>query len=171
MVIWLIGISGSGKTTLGNKLKEYFDNLDKKSFVIDGNFVRGFFESDLGYSREDRVANIKRIILAAHILSQNDIIAITCCISPFEFLREFARKKIKDYNEIYLKRNLEVCQRNDVIKMYQNNVGKTEIVGIDLRFEEPKNSDLIIDIDKESVEESSKKIINYLKNKYPKQFK
>ncbi len=171
MVIWLLGISGSGKTTLGNKLKEHFDNLGKKSFVIDGNIIREFFESDLGFSKEDRAMNIKRIILASHILSESGIIAITCCISPFEFLREFARKKIKDYNEIYLKRNLETCKKNDVIKMYQNNVGKTEIVGIDLKFQEPKNSDLIIDTDKETVEESSKKIIDYLENKYPKQFK
>ena len=171
MVIWLIGISGAGKTTLGNKLKEYFDSLNKDAFVIDGNFVREFFDDDLGFSKEDRIANIKRIILAAHILSQNNIITIVCNISPFEPLREFMRKKVRDYNEIYLKRDLEICQKDDVKKIYQNNIGKTEIVGMDLKFDQPKNSDLIIDTGKESAEESFKKIINYLKNKYPKQLK
>lgn len=170
MVIWLIGISGAGKTTLGNKLKEYFDGLRKKSFIVDSHFIREFFENDLKYSKEDRVANVKRVILAANILNENGIIAIICNISPFEFLREFARRKIKDYNEIYLKKDLEICKKDDVQKMYQNNIGKTEIVGIDLKFDQPRNSDLIIDTGKENVEESSKKIINYLKNKYPKQF-
>ena len=58
MVIWLIGISGAGKTTLGNMLQEYLKERNKKSFVIDGNIVRDFFENDLGYSREDRMANL-----------------------------------------------------------------------------------------------------------------
>lgn len=164
MVIWLMGLSGAGKTTLGNKLKEYLDNLNKKSFIIEGGLVRAFF-NDLGYSKEDRIANVKRTILSAYTVSQNGIIAIVCNISPFEELRGFARKKIKDYNEIWLKRDLELCKK--VKKMYQNNIGETEIIGIDLNFDKPKNSDLIINTGEESVEESFKKIIDYLKNKYP----
>jgi len=170
MVIWLIGLSGSGKTTLGNKLKEHCDRLGQKSFIIDGNLVRDFFDNDLGYSKEDRVANIKRIMLSAHTLSQNGIIVIVCNISPFEELREFARKKIKDYTEIYLKRDVEACMRNDVIKMYQGNIGKTEIVGIDLGFDEPKNSDLTVHTGEETVEESFQKIVNYLTNRYQMEF-
>src|SRR3990170_7012687 len=101
MVIWFIGISGAGKTTLGKKLQQYFDDARKKSFLIDGNLARSFFDNDLGYSKKDRVANIKRITFAAHVLGQSDVITIVCCISPFESLRELARKRIKDYNEIY----------------------------------------------------------------------
>jgi len=59
MVIWLIGISGAGKTTLGNKLKQYYDNKNIKSFIIDGDLVRDFYNNDLGYTKEDRIANIK----------------------------------------------------------------------------------------------------------------
>ena len=77
MVIWLIGISGSGKTTLGNRLKQYLGSLNKKSYLIDGDVIREFFDRDLGYSREDRRQNIKRIALAAYVLSKNGIITNT----------------------------------------------------------------------------------------------
>ena len=171
MVIWLIGISGSGKSTLGTQLKEYFNHLNKKFYLIDGDSIRNFFDNDLGYSRQDRMANIKRIILSAHLLSQNDIITIVCNISPFEELRKFARKKIKDYNEIFLNKDFEKSQREDVKNMYKSSTGKTDIVGIDIGFDKPQNSDLTIDVDKESIEESLGKIIKHLKNKYPEEFK
>ncbi|MFC1918924.1 adenylyl-sulfate kinase [Chloroflexota bacterium] len=170
MVIWLIGISGSGKTTLGNKLKEYLDKLNKKSFLIDGDVVRSFFDNDLGYSREERVANIKRILLATHVLSESGTIAIVCNIHPFEELRAFARMKIKGYNEIYLKKDLNTSKRNDVKAMYQDNIGKTEIVGIDLKFDEPKDSDLIVDTSSDNEDESFARILRFLNNKYPEEF-
>lgn len=170
MIIWLIGISGSGKTTLGNRLKTYLNSSSKHSFVIDGDFVRDFFDNDLGYSVDERKANIKRIILAAYVLSQNDIITIVCNIHPFEELRQFARRKIKGYNEIYLKRNISQTQKEDAKKMYQQNLGKTEIVGIDFDFEEPQHPDLVIDTGAMTEEESFAKLFGYLKAKYPEVF-
>ncbi len=167
MVIWLIGISGAGKTTLGNRLKEYLDRSGKKSFIIDGDVVRDFFENDLGYTIEERVANIKRIMLAAQVLSLNGIVTVVCNISPFESLREFARRKIKDYNEIYLKRDLELSRKNDVKGMYGAHSGKTEIIGIDLKFDEPMHSDLVLNTGHESIDESLLKLISYLKTRYP----
>ncbi len=166
MVVWLIGISGSGKSTLGIKLHEYFCHLDKKSHIIDGDSIRDFFDNDLGYSRQDRMTNIKRIILSAHLLSQNGVITIVCNISPFEELRQFARKKIKNYNEIFLNKDFEKSQTEDVKNMYKDNAGKTDIIGKEIQFDIPQNSDLIINVDNESVEESLERIIKYLK-KYP----
>ena len=170
MVIWFIGISGAGKTTLGIKLKEHLDRMGRKSCMIDGNLVRDFFDNDLGFSREDRFANIKRIMLAAYTLSQNDIITIVCNISPFQELRDFARMKIADYNEIYLNKDLATSQEDDFKGIYKNNIGKTEIVGMDLNFDEPKESDLTVDTGGESVEESFQKILAYLTQKYPEVF-
>ncbi len=170
MVLWLIGISGSGKSTLGVEIKKYLNCLNKKSYIIDGDLIRDFFDNDLGYSRQDRVANIKRIILAAHLLSQNDVITIVCNISPFEELRQFARKKIKNYNEIFLNKDFEKSQIEDVKNMYKDNAGKTDIIGKDIQFDIPRNSDLIIDVDKESVKESLGRIIKYLKE-YQEVFK
>lgn len=165
MVIWLLGISGSGKTTLGNKLKQYYDNKNIKSFIIDGDLVRDFYNNDLGYTKEDRIANIKRIMLSAYVLEQNGIIPIICNISPFEHLRVFARDKFDFYNEIYLFKDLKKAQQNDVKGIYRDNLNKTSIVGIDLNFEEPKNYDVKIDVDKESVNDSLEKIIFYLEDR------
>jgi len=164
MVIWLIGISGAGKTTLGNKVHQYFIKNDLNSFVIDGDIVRTFYDNDLGFSIEDRVSNIKRIMLSTYVLEKNNIIPIVCNISPFEELRDFARIKFDSYHEIYLHKNLDIAKENDVKGIYRDNLKKTALVGVDMKFEEPKNSNLIIKVDMESEEESLNKIIKYIKN-------
>ncbi|MCH7501542.1 MAG: adenylyl-sulfate kinase, partial [Nitrospinae bacterium] len=148
----------------------YCDQLNKKSWIIDGDSIRDFFDNDLGFERDDRVQNIKRILLAAHVLSENGVIAIVCNISPFEELRRFARRKLKNYQQIYLKKNLESSRREDVKDMYRNHVGKTPVVGMDLQFDEPQNSDLVLDIENETVEESFHKIKTHLQQKFPEYF-
>ena len=171
MVIWLLGISGSGKSTLGGKLRDFFKHANKNTFLIDGDVVRKFYESELGYSREERRENIQRIIFATSALSESGVLTIVCNISPFEDMRAFARRKIKDYNEIYLKKNLETSIKTDVKKMYEKNLGHTPIVGIDIKFDEPINCDLVIDIKNKSVDDSFNKVMEYLQAKYPEQFK
>jgi len=165
MVVWLIGISGAGKTTLGNKVKNYYDNKKISSFILDGDLVRDFYDNDLGFSKDDRVANIKRILLSAYVLEKNGVIPIVCNISPFEFLRDFARDKFDDYHEIYLKKDLNVAKSNDVKNIYKEHITKTDIVGLDLKFEEPKNSDLVLEVDEEDANDSFRKIKKYLEGK------
>lgn len=167
MVIWLMGISGSGKSTLGKMIKDKLDKAGKHSYILDGDEVRQFYDNDLGYEKKDRVENIKRIMLSAHTLSKSGTFAIVCNIHPFKELREFARRKIDNYNEVYLRRHIDNCRNNDVKSMYRENHGKTQIVGIDLKFDEPDNSDLVIDTDNESAEQSFEKIVGFLNNKYP----
>lgn len=162
MVIWLIGISGAGKTTLGNKIHKYFIKKKKKSFIIDGDIVREFYNNDLGYGIDDRIANIKRIMLSVYVLEKNNIIPIVCNISPFEELRDFARHKFSSYHEIYLHKKLNFAKKNDIKGVYKNNLNKTALVGVDLNFDEPKKSNLTINVDTESEEESYMKIINYI---------
>lgn len=160
MVIWLLGISGAGKTTLGNKLKKYYNNKNIKSFIIDGDLVRDFYDNDLGYSIEERKSNIKRIMLSAYLLEKNNIIPIVCNISPFQSLRDFAKQKFDDYHEIYLKREIKtISNKNDVYD-------STNVVGVDLDFDEPLNANLIIYTSKQNVEDSLSEIINYLGYKH-----
>ncbi len=166
MVFWLLGISGAGKTTLGIKLKELFEESGKDVFLIDGDFVRDFFDNDLGYSKEDRAAVTKRMIFAAYSLSKNNIVTIVCNITPFEELRQFARKKLNGYNQIYLKRDTKTCKENDVKNMYKLNNGKTEIVGIDLQFDTPINNDLMLDTDAQEIDESLAAIKEFIQKKY-----
>ena len=131
MIIWLIGISGAGKTTIGRKLESHFNELGIKNYLLDGDEVRDLFDRDLGYSDAEREANIKRIILGAYLLDRNDILGIICNISPLEHLRQLARKKIAGYNEIYLKKDLHVSMKTDIKGIYRENIGRTQIVGID----------------------------------------
>ena len=165
MVIWLLGISGSGKSTLGNKIKEYFDKQGRQSFILDGDIVRNFYDNDLGYSIEERRQNIKRILLAAYVLEKNKIVTIVCNISPFEDLREFARNKFNDYVQIYLKKEIQFAQQDDVKNVYKDNLSKTPIVGIDLVFDEPTLNELVLSVDVECVDTSFSKIVSYLTEK------
>ncbi|MBT3872710.1 MAG: adenylyl-sulfate kinase [Flavobacteriaceae bacterium] len=165
MVIWFLGISGSGKSTLGNKLKGHFDKNNIRSFLLDGDIVRDFFDNDLGYSLEERKQNIKRILLTAYALEKNGIIPIVCNISPFESLRYFAREKFQNYVQIYLHKEIKEAQKNDVKNIYKDNLNITPIVGLDLDFEKPLHNELVIDVDKETEDESFYKILTYLENK------
>ncbi len=140
MLIWLLGISGSGKTTIAQELKKHFDKTGIKSFIIDGDIVRDFYDNDLGYSKEDRVANIKRIMLSAYLLEKNGIIPIVANISPFEFLRDFARKKFDNYLEVYLKRDIQNIINKDFVYKESKNV-----VGVDMVFDEPTKPSLTLD--------------------------
>jgi len=156
MVIWLLGISGSGKTTLAKELKRQFDKENKKSYIIDGDLIRDFFDRDLGYSKEERIANIKRVLISAKVLEDNGIIPIVANISPFQFLRDFARSKFKNYIEIYLKRDIKNITNKDFV------YNDTNVVGVDMEFDEPTNPDLIIDTSKKNIDESLRDILKVI---------
>ncbi len=171
MILWLIGISGAGKTTIGKKLETHFKELNKKCYLLDGDEVRDLFDRDLGYTDAEREANIKRIILGAYLLDRNDIIGIICNISPLEHLRQLARRKIGGYNEIYLKKDLNTSVKNDVKGMYQKNMGRTQIVGIDTVFDTPLSPDLVLEVDKMSVEQTYQAVLDYVADKYGKEYR
>lgn len=168
MVLWLIGISGAGKTTIGRKLEEHFKEQGRHCYLIDGDAVRTFFENDLGYSTKAREMNIKRIIFGAHLLDANNVLTIVCNISPFERLREFARRKVSGYVEIYLKKQLEISMKNDVKGVYREAKGQTDLIGIDIKFEEPLHSDLVLEVDKQTEAETFDAVIKYLEKVWSK---
>jgi adenylylsulfate kinase len=162
MVLWLLGISGAGKTTIGRRLHEWLEEQHIQNYLLDGDEVRSLFDNDLGYERTEREANIKRMIMAAYVLDRCDICTIVCCIAPFEHLRALARRKIKGYHEIYLKRDLEDSKQSDVKGVYGNHENKGQLIGIDIAFDEPTNPDLILDTGVLSVEETYRKVQEYI---------
>ena len=163
MILWLMGISGAGKTTIGRRLKQYLDQEQIKNYLLDGDEVRDLFDRDLGYSDQEREANIKRIILGAYLLDKNDIVGIVCNISPLEHLRALARRKISGYHGIYLKKDLRTSMERDVKGVYQANMGKTQLVGIDVAFEEPQHPDLVLEVDRMSEDETYQAVLDYWK--------
>lgn len=148
MIIWLMGISGAGKTTLGEALAAELRVQGERVLVIDGDLVRDFFDRDLGYSRAEREANIKRILLAAHCAGETGAIVIVCNIFPFASLRALARRKLHDYHLVWLRRSHAAAASADVKGIYAAANGR-HVVGGDIPFEEPDDADLVIDTDEE----------------------
>jgi adenylylsulfate kinase-like enzyme len=166
VVIWLLGISGAGKTTIGTQLAQKLQEDDSiKTFLIDGDIVRTLFNNDLGFSEEDRKANIKRIVLAAYVLEKADVIPIVCNISPFQKLRNLCRQKFDNYIEIYLSKDLSNAMKQDVKGVYRNNLQRTSLVGLDMKFDDPIYCDLKVEIDKETPEDSFKKVLGFIRGR------
>lgn len=164
-VIWLTGISGSGKTTIGTRLVEYFKQSNKKVVFLDGDQVRTFFEGDLGYTKEDRVLNVKRIAFAAHLLAENGVHVIVSNIAPYFEVRDFIRTKLGDkYIQIFLDADLKTVRKRDVKGLYANFLNNKidNLIGEDDKYETPRNPSLIIKTGNESVEISVHKILSFL---------
>jgi len=148
-VIWFTGLSGSGKTTLAS-------NLEKELFfrryfcqVLDGDNIRSGINNNLGFSKEDRLENIRRIAEVSKLLLNTGMITICSFISPTEEIREMARNIIgeNDFIEIYLSPPLEVCEQRDTKGLYKKaRAGEIkDFTGISSPFEAPKHPDLEID--------------------------
>jgi len=157
LVIWFTGLSGSGKSTLANVLQNHLFNENKQVYVLDGDNIRSGLNSDLDFSENGRIENIRRISEVAKLLSQAGFIVITAFISPFESDREKAKQIIGScFREVYIKASIETCESRDVKGLYKKarNGEIKNFTGLDSPFEEPKSPDLIINTSETSVEES-----------------
>ena len=164
-VVWFTGISGSGKTTLANLLHKSLKERNVKTEILDGDIVRDFFENDLGYSREERIMNIKRITFAAMLLEKNGVNVIVANMAPFYEARDFIRRKFNGhYFQIYLKASIDKAMSRDTKGMYKKaqDSGDTNVIGVDDAYEVPRNPDLVIDTDNETIAESLAKTVRLL---------
>ena len=169
IVIWFTGLSGSGKSTLAHVLEEKLFNKGCSTYVLDGDNVRYGLNSNLDFSDKDRKENIRRIGEVSKLMLEAGIIVMTAFISPFKEDRSEVRKLMPkgDFIEIYCKASLEVCEKRDVKGLYKRaRAGEIKnYTGIDSPYEIPENPELIIDTDKESLEESVSNIYSFLKSK------
>src|SRR5213080_1448552 len=158
--IWFTGLSGSGKSTLSEVIEQHMKALGRNVEVLDGDIVRTHLSKGLGFSREDRDTNIKRIGFVCNLLTRNGIINIAAAIAPYREARDWARKEIGNFVEVYVKCPLEVCRQRDVKGLYKLvDEGKIKnFTGVDDPYEEPENPELVIETDKESVGESVSRI-------------
>ena len=169
VVLWFTGLSGSGKSTLAHVLEEKLFNKGCQTFVLDGDNVRHGLNSNLDFSDNDRKENIRRIGEVTKLMLESGLIVMTAFISPFREDRATVRNLISnnDFIEIYCKASLKTCEERDVKGFYKR-AGVGEIknyTGIDSPYEAPENPELIIDTDKETLDESVSKIYSFLERK------
>ena len=167
VVLWFTGLSGSGKSTLAHALEERLFNMSYRTYVLDGDNVRHGLNSNLDFSEADRSENIRRISEVSKLMLEAGLIVMTAFISPFKKDRNEARSLISNdyFIEIYCKASLETCEKRDVKGLYKlARSGKIRnYTGIDSPYEVPEYPELIINTDKETLDDSVSKILNYLK--------
>lgn len=162
--IWFTGLPSSGKSTIARILERRFRQNGIKCELLDGDVVRTNLSKGLGFSREDRDANIKRIGFVAHLLTRNDVMAVASAISPFREARDSNRRLIGNFVEAYVKCSVEECEKRDVKGLFKKaRAGEIKgFTGVDDPYEEPLNPEVVCDTEKESPEESAEKVIRKL---------
>jgi adenylylsulfate kinase len=168
-LLWFTGLSGSGKSTLAHTVEEQLHQLGCHTFVFDGDNVRHGLCSDLGFSETDRSENIRRIAEMGKLYVDAGMIALTAFISPMRQDRAFVRNLVgeNDFIEIWCRCPLEVCEERDVKGLYRRaRAGEIDhFTGISAPYEEPDRADLIVDTDREELDDSAARIISLLRDR------
>jgi adenylylsulfate kinase len=164
--IWFTGLSGAGKTTIRMAVEQELRARGLKVEVLDGDIVRENLTRGLGFSKEDRDENIRRIGFVAHLLSRNEVIVLVSAISPYRNIREEVRERIGNFVEIFVNAPLTVCEERDVKGLYKKaRAGEIkQFTGIDDPYEAPLNPEVECRTDLESLEESVEKVLTYLES-------
>ena len=169
LLIWLSGLSGSGKSTIANKLEKKLYENGYLSYLLDGDNIRVGLNNDLDFTDEGRKENIRRIAEVSRLMIDAGLIVITAFISPFDKERELAKSLVLENNYFLVHINCSVvkCEERDVKGLYKKarNGEIKNFTGIDSPYEIPKNPNLIVNTEKESINESVDKIFIAIKNK------
>jgi adenylylsulfate kinase len=165
--LWFTGLSGAGKSTLSVALLKELQAIDRKVEILDGDEVRENLSKGLGFSQADRDTNIRRIGYVCHLLARNGVVAVSAAISPYRSVRDENRERIGDFVEIFVKCPLEVLVERDVKGLYKKALAGEikNFTGVSDPYEEPLQPEIVVETDKETVEESVAKIIDYLREK------
>ncbi len=166
VILWFTGLSGAGKSTLAHAVEERLNEMNCRTFVLDGDNVRHGLCSDLGFSPVDRVENIRRVGEMTKLFIEAGVIALTAFISPFQADRARVRSLVPqgDFLEIYCDCSLEVCEQRDVKGLYKRaRAGRVkEFTGISSPYEYPDNPELVVDTGKLSLDDSVALVIDML---------
>ena len=166
--LWFTGLPASGKTTLSIAVEK---ELRKRGlrFVqrLDGDVVRRDLTRDLGFSKEDRDENIRRVSFVAELLSKNGVATLCAFVSPYREARRKARERCHNFIEVYLKCPLEVLIQRDPKGLYRKALAGEirNFTGVDDPYEEPENPEIVLETDKLSVEECLERIMGYLEER------
>ena len=166
--LWFTGLSGAGKTTISKIVERELRDRGSRVEVLDGDVVRENLSKGLGFSKEDRDTNIRRIAFVADLLSRNGVPVITAAISPYRELRDEARDLMGDrFIEVFVKASVEVCAERDVKGLYEK-AFKGEIkefTGVSDPYEAPESPEIRIESEHEEPEESAQRILELLERR------
>lgn len=167
-VIWLTGLSGAGKTTLASALKYELTAAGHRVETLDGDEVRENLSRGLGFSKEDRDTNVRRIGFVARLLARNGVIVLASAISPYRQSRDDVRQSIEsdgaDFVEVFVQAPLDVLVERDVKGLYKKALAGEikNFTGISDPYEAPIAPDVLVDSSIETVEESAARILDHL---------
>ena len=164
--IWLTGLSGAGKSTLARALEQALRERQRHVEVLDGDEVRENLSKGLGFSKEDRDTNIRRIAYVAKLVSRSGGVAITAAISPYRSIRDEARAQIGPFVEVFVRCPLDVLIKRDTKGLYAKALrGEiAQFTGVSDPYEEPLSAEVVVDTDIESIAESTRKVLNKLES-------
>jgi bifunctional enzyme CysN/CysC len=168
-VVWLTGLSGSGKSTLSRALERELFNIGMHTYVLDGDNIRHGLNSNLGFSPEDRVENIRRVAEVAKLMADSGLVVITAFISPYRVdrlrAREVALEGGCEFVEVYVNAPLEVCEQRDPKSLYKKaRAGEiAEFTGISAPYEAPLDAEIEVKTDVLSLEESVAAVVEHLR--------
>jgi adenylylsulfate kinase len=160
VTIWFTGLSGAGKTTITRALERKLREQDYPVEILDGDVVRENLTKGLGFSKEDRDENIRRIGFVANLLTRHGVIVLVSAISPYREIREEVKQRIGDFVEVFVNAPLAVCEDRDVKGLYKRarNGEIKSFTGIDDPYEPPLNPEVECRTDQETIEESLAKV-------------
>ena len=167
VTIWLTGLSGSGKSTIAVAAERELLSQGRIAYVLDGDNIRHGLNANLGFSPADRTENIRRIGEVAKLFTDAGIIVLTSFISPYRADRDAVREKMApgDFVEAFVAASLETCEGRDVKGLYKKaRAGEIpEFTGISAPYEEPSAPELVIDTNRQSVEQSVAQLVGHLR--------
>src|SRR5213080_1316728 len=162
--LWFTGLSGAGKSTLAAAVSRELRGLGMAVEVLDGDEIRQNLSKGLGFSREDRDTNIRRIGYVAKLLARNGVAVITAAISPYRAIRDEVREEIGAFVEVYVKASLDECIRRDTKGLYARALAGEipQFTGVSDPYEETLAAELVIDTEREEVADSASRVVDRL---------
>jgi adenylyl-sulfate kinase len=162
--LWFTGLSGAGKSTLAAAVSRELRRHGIAVEVLDGDEVRQNLSKGLGFSREDRDTNIRRIGYVARLLTRNGVAVITAAISPYRAVRDEVRREVGAFVEVHVKASLEACVRRDTKGLYARALtGEiAQFTGVSDPYEEPLAPELVVDTEREDVATGAARVIERL---------
>lgn len=162
--LWFTGMSGAGKSTLANLVAEELRTRGHRVEVLDGDEVRTNLSKGLGFSKEDRDTNIRRIGYVARLLARNGVVAISAAISPYRDVRDEIRRQHERFYEVYVKCPLEKLVERDVKGLYKKALAGEipHFTGVSDPYEEPLSPELIIESHRETIQDSLQRLLGGL---------